>query len=583
MRRKLKVGPTMAGRKTVRRRSPGAKTPGASETSATDAAKAAETAAATAAEPNGAAKAPTDAAADATSVEAKMDTSVSDAEIIEKASDAAAGATPSAADTLAAAPDEAKIEFTPNNADAGAAQQPPVPPVPPRTGGSGGGGGGGQSPTTTAVIGGALGAVLGAALLFVGMSMTGAFDRAPDPAAEARLAAAETELAALRASVAEFDGSIAAAEAERATLARAQSEIAAASAAAQTRIDEVQSEIAERDKANAGAIVALGSQLRDLKAAAESAAPAAASGPVVAGDEGVPAAAVAAEERGPIAAASAEAPAETTASLAAVAARLNLVSSRVAALEEAGGAAPVASQPEVSSYTAADPAALIALDDRITDLEAQAAAQAEAGGATATPDPAALGALDQRVSALEAKTTDLESAAEGVKTELAAVAEAAASAPAGDAALGVAFSALAAGVASANPYEDAVDTFEKVADMSVDPAIGDPANRGLAGRADLVARFDDASRAALAAVVHPVFRLVVVRRTEAVDAATPQGQVSRAQDALNSGDLRGAVAILKDLPADGRAAMQSWLDDAEARVAAEAALAALRDQMLGAN
>jgi hypothetical protein len=53
------------------------------------------------------------------------------------------------------------------------------------------------------------------------------------------------------------------------------------------------------------------------------------------------------------------------------------------------------------------------------------------------------------------------------------------------------------------------------------------------------------------------------------------GVLGRAQEQLNAGDLAGAVATLGKLSAPAAAAMESWLDNARALLAARSALAGL--------
>ena len=48
--------------------------------------------------------------------------------------------------------------------------------------------------------------------------------------------------------------------------------------------------------------------------------------------------------------------------------------------------------------------------------------------------------------------------------------------------------------------------------------------------------------------------------------------LSRAEAALSSGDVAGALAELETLPPEAAAPMQNWIDDAESRAAATAAM-----------
>jgi hypothetical protein len=52
-------------------------------------------------------------------------------------------------------------------------------------------------------------------------------------------------------------------------------------------------------------------------------------------------------------------------------------------------------------------------------------------------------------------------------------------------------------------------------------------------------------------------------------------QIERARRALEAGDIEGAVTALARLPEANRAALRGWVADAEALVAARAALRSL--------
>ena len=53
-----------------------------------------------------------------------------------------------------------------------------------------------------------------------------------------------------------------------------------------------------------------------------------------------------------------------------------------------------------------------------------------------------------------------------------------------------------------------------------------------------------------------------------------------AEDALARGDLRGAVSALQTLPGPKSGALQSWLQTAQHRLAAEATLARLQELLV---
>jgi hypothetical protein len=60
---------------------------------------------------------------------------------------------------------------------------------------------------------------------------------------------------------------------------------------------------------------------------------------------------------------------------------------------------------------------------------------------------------------------------------------------------------------------------------------------------------------------------------------TPDAVLSRAEAALAEGNVAAALAELEALPDDGRAAMQVWIDSAEARAAAVSAAGSLSQGM----
>jgi hypothetical protein len=117
------------------------------------------------------------------------------------------------------------------------------------------------------------------------------------------------------------------------------------------------------------------------------------------------------------------------------------------------------------------------------------------------------------------------------------------------------------------------------------------AGKGVAALAALTQRFEDeVAPAVMRAAKAPegddwsdriwgkLSALVVVRRTgpAGTGASDPvEAALARAEAALGKGDLAGAVAALDGLPSRAAAPAQAWLADANGRLAAEAALAAL--------
>ena len=74
--------------------------------------------------------------------------------------------------------------------------------------------------------------------------------------------------------------------------------------------------------------------------------------------------------------------------------------------------------------------------------------------------------------------------------------------------------------------------------------------------------------------------LVSLRRVGQVEGDTAEARIARAEAALARGDLAAVLADLDGLPADAAAVVAGWRADAEARLAADKALARLRDHLL---
>jgi hypothetical protein len=74
--------------------------------------------------------------------------------------------------------------------------------------------------------------------------------------------------------------------------------------------------------------------------------------------------------------------------------------------------------------------------------------------------------------------------------------------------------------------------------------------------------------------------LVTVRRVAAVSETGQEPAMNVAEDALVRGDLRGAVSALQTLPSPKSGALQSWLQTAQQRVAAEATVAHLQELLV---
>lgn len=285
-----------------------------------------------------------------------------------------------------------------------------------------------------------------------------------------------------------------------------------------------------------GRIAALDARLAALTERAAEVAPA----PVP--DAGAMQAAAEAALAGPLAAATGP-----------IADRLDALEARLAALEArpaAGSAA--APQPGIPPE---EVAALRAL------IERQEAAVAEARAAA----EARLAETDQRLAAAEARATDLAAAAEAARADLA-------------------LARLRTAVETGAPFDMALADL-RATGREVPDALAAHAGAGVAPLADLRRAFPEAARAGLAAALQATAgdglgaRAVTFLRAQvgarSLDPRAgddPDAVLSRAEAALDAGDLAAALAELQALPEAGRAAMAEWLARAEARQAAGEAL-----------
>ncbi len=534
---------------------------------------------------------------------------------------------------------EQKLDYVTAGPSSEAAPQPNDPVPGPETengsasafgGGQGNGGGGdeppspppaaepgGQSATATAVLGGVRGATLGAALLFGGLSLTGAFDREPrpDPETVAELTAAQQSLAALKSELDRVKTDVQAAEQRNAVLVEANNEIAQAAAEAKARAAEASGEIAERDTENAKAIAALGTALRALKQALATAeAGAGAPGAGEAGTGGPEAG----DADGPDAV-------ETDAD-----ARSDAV--ETAASEDAAAETTTAETTTAETTTAraaAEPAAEVAdaSENAVSGADADATAAPEAGAADS---PAANDEPDAGTAASEAASNATPSAtsnatsnaATATETETGAAAEAeTAGEPTAAEARGAADDASDESALSANANQDGADDTAKeaaagaepgpTAAATLDPIAAKPLDlrdaeaaltRSLPllerSQSELVEAFRAARRAALADLaatpsagagfgerVSGFFGGLVVktrlRPEPASDGEEPDNVMARAELAARNNDFAAALSALEDpdLNAIDPEHFRDWRARVEAQVETAAAEQALADAL----
>ncbi|MEM1078057.1 MAG: hypothetical protein AAGI09_05965 [Pseudomonadota bacterium] len=241
----------------------------------------------------------------------------------------------------------------------------------------------------------------------------------------------------------------------------------------------------------------------------------------------------------------------------------------------------------------------------ISNLEEQMAAIAALPEGTETADSAAMVALQATLAqqqeanaAMQAQLAEAAAAAqaqmeaaqaemEAVRTQAGALQSETQSAV--DEASNRAFvSNLAAALENGSSFAGAVDGIT----VAVPDALTTVADSGVETLLDLQRQFPAAARAGLAdslkatvgdAPQDRVFAFlraqVGARSLEAREGDDPDAVLSRAQEAVNSGQLEAALAEIAALPAEGQAAMGAWIGAAQARVDAIAALDAFATEI----
>lgn len=279
------------------------------------------------------------------------------------------------------------------------------------------------------------------------------------------------------------------------------------------------------------------------------------------------------------------APVDTTA----IDARLADIEGRLAAMP----APDTTLADRVAALESAPQADTAALEQRLADLESRVA---QAGGSGGGVDPAALDALRAEVAALksggpaeaqadalateaEARLAEVRDTAEALRAET----EAAVAATRRAAAL----TRLSAALESGAPYGPALDDLGG----DIPPVLADAAQSGLPTLASLQDSFPQAARQALDAAIQAdmgagwterVGNFLRVqtgaRSLEPREGDDPDAILSRAEAAVNAGDLPAALSEIAALPAPAQEAMADWTAAATARVQAAEAIATLAAQ-----
>lgn len=224
---------------------------------------------------------------------------------------------------------------------------------------------------------------------------------------------------------------------------------------------------------------------------------------------------------------------------------------------------------------------LALLSDRISALENQPIElPEELANAASTAD------VDALQSALDAQKSQIENLA-----ERAAAAEASA---AGEAARLLAQAALMrvmTAVDSGAAFSPVLAELEDVTPVEVPEALQTAAETGVPTLSDLQASFPEAARAGLAAARAEVpesdvtsiggflKRQLNVRSVTPREGTDPDAILSRAQAAIDTGDLGAALSQTEALPDAAKTAMNNWLEAASARKAAQDAAQELADSL----
>ncbi|HUI18366.1 MAG TPA: uroporphyrinogen-III synthase [Alphaproteobacteria bacterium] len=288
-------------------------------------------------------------------------------------------------------------------------------------------------------------------------------------------------------------------------------------------------------------------------------------------------------------------------SLGAIEARLgNLETQTKSAVASPPAKVPAAAAPAAPSAPLAEE--LAASERRVTALERTVAELASrpppptADAAGAAADTAAeLASLTKRVAELEHDNGALAEERKATEQRLAALEAELKRIAAVDvrrAALVLAISQLREALARSQPYDKALAELTAFAagDGELEAAVAalkPTAATGVATVGELAERFDGAALAAARAAIvsrRPGWigetltrlqRLVVVRHTGALAGNGTDAVLARAEVELKAGQLAAATAVLDGLDGPAAEAMRPWLASAKARLAADAALAAL--------
>jgi len=274
-------------------------------------------------------------------------------------------------------------------------------------------------------------------------------------------------------------------------------------------------------------------------------------------------------------------PAPPPPDIAAINSTASALARRVDQLEAARGA-----DRQTDAAVAGIKAGLQQLEERLSAFEARSATRANS-------ETAEFEKLRQQLAQFASISSDLADRLPAIERRVGA----AGSAVRTDSALLAALLQMREAVETARPFATEYDAFIALAHDQPDliaaaQPLAELAQAGVAGNAVLSERLGQLSGRIVPAVAPPVdsdlrtqalawlHSLVTIRR---IDAASQTGQepaMNVAEGALVRGDLPGAVSALHTLSGPKSAAIQSWLQTAQQRLAAEATLAHLQDLLV---
>lgn len=251
-------------------------------------------------------------------------------------------------------------------------------------------------------------------------------------------------------------------------------------------------------------------------------------------------------------------------------------SSRIAALEETLAALSQAPESSTAKLNAIE-ANIASLDSRLAVLEKRASEIGEGDGAAFAPEIERLQSELGTVSKRLADLTDAPKRPDPESPHLRAI------------------EALREGIMEYGPFRDRLTALLAVAggDPAVVAAVAPLsayADQGIPTLPMLRADFDGMAAAVLETrwqkadvgwqerLLANLAGFLTIRRTGDVAGNSLEAVLARAEQALRSGDLARAVALLEKIEAPAAKAAAPWLRDAQARLAAQAAIRQLRRQ-----